>query len=417
MQTDRSNRMHLKTLLGLACGLAVLAPGAAFAAEEPPAVATITGPDTVTRGAEMVNWAGSCSNCGGMAVHYEWDRDNDGVVPEVDKGLYLSSIYNAYTTLGTHTIKLKTQGVDWFGGPTRSATTTKTITVVNATPDVDFDCEAGPFEAGEPVTCEIDVADDPDTDQPVALAWDVDGDGFDDGTGSEITKRFSTPGEQHVRLRGTDVDGGITEAAHSYEVWAPPAGQAFAMSATEIVEGNAVTFTAPYEAGEEGDTVYERRWDFDGDGDWDASGTDKRVVSRTFDEPGTYQVRLHVRAEGDPASAKITKQQLVVKPLPVVHPDPPKDTGNGGTKDGGTKDGGTDVGGGNGPAAPAPGPVAKAPAFVPSTRTAATNPAAKKPAVKRKTCKAAKKAKKGKRSRTCATKKRKSSRAKTRKRR
>ena len=414
MQNDRSNRMHLKSLLGLACGLALLAPGAALAAD-PVAVATVTGPDTVTRGDAFAHWTGSCSNCGGMTLHYEWDRDNDGVIAEHDSGLYISSIYNSYTTLGQKTIKLKTTGVNWgAGGGTQSATTTKTITVVNAKPDVNFTCTPGVVEVGDPMTCEVTKADDPDTDEPLTLAWDVDGDGFDDGTGTTVTTTFSTAGEKHISLRGTDVDGGTSVMPHSYGAWVPPAGQAFSMSATESVEGNEVTFTAPYAAGEEGDSVYERRWDFDGDGDWDASGVGKRVVSQLFDEPGTYDVRMHVRAQGVPDSAKITTQRLVVKALPVVHPDPPKDGDKGGQDGGGAGGGTTGGGGGSRPAAPAPvaNPAVKAPAFVPNARTAAP----KRPAAKKKTCKAAKKSKKGKRSRTCATK-RKSSRAKTRKRR
>ena len=398
----RSDMNLTRSLLTLTCGLALLAPAQSLAA-----TASISGPDTVVRG-ETEQYLGSCVGCGGSTIYYEWDRDNDGVVPEVDKGLYRPIIFHAYEgALGQRTMKLSVQGYDFMTGKTvDSATVTKTVTVVNAPPEVEFTCDPTRVETRESVTCEIDAVDDPDTEQAVALAWDVDGDGFDDGTGDEITFSYPTEGEKTVRLRGTDGDGGATVADRGVDVWAPAPGQAFAMSATAITAGDEVTFTAAYEAGEEGDSAYERRWDFDGDGTWDESGLGKRVVSEHFDEPGTYSVRLRVAADGDPESAKVTTQQLVVKPRPVVD-ETPKDNGGGG--------------GGGSQGTPAPGPAAPAPAVttpgpVALARTiapVAKQPAVKKPAAKR-TCKTVK-AKKGKKKTTkCAAKKKAKSRAKTR---
>ena len=44
-----------------------------------------------------------------------------------------------------------------------------------------------------------------------AVDWDLDNDGaFDDGTTAKVTKAFPTSGNQTVRLRATDADGGQT---------------------------------------------------------------------------------------------------------------------------------------------------------------------------------------------------------------
>ena len=398
--------MQIKNLIGLACGLAVLTPATSFAAE-----ATITGPDVVERGDSGQHWTADCTGCGGSTLSFEWDRENDGVVAPIDNGLFRPSIWNMYSQLGPVTMKVKVRGYNYSGGSegTAEAIATKTITVVNGAPSADFTCDPARVETGEAVTCEVGGIGD-DSGEVPATAWDVDGDGFDDGTADEVMTSFSSAGTNTVRLRVTDGDGASSVSAQDVEVWAPPAGPAFSLSATEIVEGGEVTFTATLGAGEEDDTVYVRSWDLDGDGDWDESGLGKRTVSASFGDPGTYAVRLRVRADGDPESTTITTQQLVVTARPVVVDKPAgdRDPAGGGQQQ-------------TAPLTPAPA-VQPAPAVLAPPAGAAlirvARPAAKKPAAKKaKTCKAAKR-KKGRRSRSCAaTKRKKASRAKSRKRR
>jgi hypothetical protein len=57
------------------------------------------------------------------------------------------------------------------------------------------------------------TATDGDVDATIAKReWDIDGDGFDDGTGSSIAPTFSTAGAKTVRFRVTD-DGGAAVIA------------------------------------------------------------------------------------------------------------------------------------------------------------------------------------------------------------
>jgi hypothetical protein len=403
--------MRFKNLIVAACAAALLTPAAALAAPS----ASITGPDVVERG-RSASFMGAGTDLGGYATHYEWDYTNDGTY-DAAIGFY-GGISPIYDTLGTKTIKLRASGMTWSGGPqTFEATATKTFTVVNAKPEAAMSCFEDKAETGEQVTCEQDDAQDVDG-EIVARAWDVDGDGFDDGQGDELTKAFGSAGTRTVRYRVTDNDGATAIAEDTVTVWAPGAGPAFQMSPSAPTEGDEVTFTAPLGDGEENEVVYERRWDLDGDGEWDEVGTgeDYRTVSAYYGVPGNVQVRLRIREVTNvPESATVTTQTLVVEP--VVVEDPPKDEGGNG---GG---GGSNGGGGAAPApaqSAAPAPAAAPPVFAPAaSRSTASVAAKKKAAAKRKAkCKTVK-AKKGKKARKAAKKcaPAKKSRAKTRKRR
>ena len=379
--------MSLKTLLGLACGVALLAPGTAAAA----ATASISGPDTAVRGVST-GWTGSASGLNGAYGGYSmsWDMTDDGT-NEYSYSWY-TGVYHTYTTLGPKTIKLTAQG---HGAQGLSATATKTITVVNAVPTVAFSCDEK-AEVGVAAVCEIDSVDDPDTEQPPTLTWDTDGDGFDDGTGSEVAAAYSTTGTKTVRLRAVDGDGGETIAEDTVSVWAPAPGVAFAINPNPVVAGNDVTFTAPLAPGEAGDTRYQRKWDLDGDGMWDRAGEGLRTVSMFYDEAEAVQVRMWIVEIGAaPETAQLTTQTLVVNAKPKAQ-DKPSGGGSGST--------GGSTAGGSSTAAPAPvaapAPIAARPTFAPAAATKAPAAAKKKKPAAKKTCKWVK-GKNGKRTRKC----------------
>jgi PKD repeat protein len=56
--------------------------------------------------------------------------------------------------------------------------------------------------------------------------WDVDGDGFDDGTGTVLTHTFTTPGTKVVRLQVEQTNGERDIAVLIFEVNAPPVAAA-----------------------------------------------------------------------------------------------------------------------------------------------------------------------------------------------
>ena len=92
------------------------------------------------------------------------------------------------------------------GTPTEAPTEEPTEAPRNRRPRADA---GGPYilTADTPAVLDAIGSDDPDGD-PLAFAWDLDGDGaFDDGIGRRVTATFSTPGEVEVRVRVTDPSG------------------------------------------------------------------------------------------------------------------------------------------------------------------------------------------------------------------
>jgi PKD domain len=404
--------MSLKNLLVAACAAALLTPAAALAAPS----ASISGPNVVERG-RTVEFTAVTADLGGWGTTHDWDMENDGTF-DYDVPVH-DGVIHTYDMLGTKTIKLVAAGMSWSGGPqTFTAEATKTITVVNAKPEVAMSCLEDKSEAGEELTCEQDHAADVDG-EIVKREWDVDGDGFDDGQGDELTRAFGSAGVKTVRYRVTDDDGATAIAEDTVTIWVPGAGPAFEMNPQTVTEGDRVTFTAPLGDGEENEVVYERKWDLDGDGEWDEVGTGEayRTVSAYYDTPAEVQVRLRIREVTNvPESATLTTQTLVVKPL--VEEEPPKDPDNGGSG-GGSAGGGTGGGAARVPTLTSGrGAAAAPPVFAPAASRSTAPAAVKKAAAKKKKakCKTVK-AKKGKKARkTCAASKKKS-RAKARKRR
>lgn len=107
-----------------------------------------------------------------------------------------------FTTAGAHTVSLSVRE------PFRSAEiTTQTVTVVNNAPIAAITMVPGRPVAGENVTF-VDASTDPDGDL-FARAWDIDGDGFDDGTAASVTLPGSDAAGRTVRLQVTDVFGAV----------------------------------------------------------------------------------------------------------------------------------------------------------------------------------------------------------------
>ena len=161
---------------------------------------------------------------------------------------------------------------------------TASFTVSPASPKagetVSFD--AGGSEAGsEPI---------------VSYEWDFDGDGSSDASGVEAEHVFEESGDYDVELTVTGEEGRIGEASQSVSVEeatgsAPTAS--FTASTTEPEVGETVSFDASSsEAGTEPIASY--AWDFDSDGETDASGTE---TEHSFEEAGSYDVKLTVTGE------------------------------------------------------------------------------------------------------------------------
>lgn len=123
--------------------------------------------------------------------------------------------------------------------------------------------------------------------------WDFDGDGvYDRGEtiGRDQTYTYRSPGTYSARLRVTDSRGRQSVGIAVVEVTnAPPTVTAHASP-----QNGPVPLTVQFTAGatdNEGIAHYE--WDFDGDGNWDAT-TPTGSTSHTYTDPGTYPAAVKV---------------------------------------------------------------------------------------------------------------------------
>jgi hypothetical protein len=175
---------------------------------------------------------------------------------------------------------------------------TTTVTIANLAPwDVSI---AGPSAVDEGGSITLtgsasDVASD-----TLSYAWDVDGDGFDDGTGVTLVYTGTDgPADVTLRLRASDEDGGSTTITHPITVAnVAPAPTITAPGST--AGGHEVAFTA--NANDPGQDTFEYSWDW-GDG---TSGiiTTNPVVTHTFEFIGVYTVALSV-TDSDGATGQV----------------------------------------------------------------------------------------------------------------
>lgn len=162
-------------------------------------------------------------------------------------------------------------------------------------PTASFTVSPASPKAGETVS--FDASGSEAGSEPIAsYEWDFDGDGSSDASGVEAEHVFEESGDYDVELTVTGEEGRIGEASQSVSVEeggsdAPTAR--FTASTTEPEVGETVSFDASgSEAGSEPIASY--TWDFDSDGETDASGTETEHV---FEETGSYDVKLTVEDE------------------------------------------------------------------------------------------------------------------------
>jgi PKD repeat protein len=177
-------------LLALVAVLASVAPAAAV-----PTPNFSFSPTTPTVG-QPVTFTPSTTGAapGAMA---DWDFQNDNVL-DVSGVPALEAVTRIYPEAGTFQVRMVARDVT---GP---ATLVKAIRI-NAPPVAQFAVSPTAPRVGEEVLFRS-FSYDPGGSPP-SLAWDTDGDGFDDGTGDTARRTFTSAGAQRIGLRATDSDG------------------------------------------------------------------------------------------------------------------------------------------------------------------------------------------------------------------
>lgn len=139
------------------------------------------------------------------------------------------------------------------------------------------------LETSESGTFEAVIDNEQDADEPLSYQWE-----FGDratGSGSLVSHAYSSTGEYDILFRASN-DGGADSSRTSVVVVPEPVPASVASinaRPNPVDTGERVRFTSNVE----GDRPLSYRWDF-GDG----STASSRSTFHTYEEPGTYTVRL-----------------------------------------------------------------------------------------------------------------------------
>ncbi len=198
----------------------------------------------------------------GDPLTYEWDLDGSGFKPLGEKPSH------TYTEDGTVTVSLRATDPDGA-----DSVAFFTITVRNQLPTVSIEATPKAPLSDEQVSFTA-FADDRDG-KIESYAWKVDGEAF--GTTQDATTSFAIAGTHEVRVTVTDDDGGTGQATLRVTIGNRAPTAAFSYAPDPVAKGQPVTFTA--QASDPEGRLSRLRWDFNGDGTYDAEGT---TVTRTF---------------------------------------------------------------------------------------------------------------------------------------
>ena len=169
---------------------------------------SVSGPATGFRGQDIVLTANP-GDADPETFTFEWDTGSGFQSGAASKTV-------SFTTLGAKTVSVRVKDAQ-----NAEAVAEKVVTIENRAPTASIAKSPAEPVDGDTVMFTATAADaDPGAAAP-ALAWDLDGDGFDDGTGTTASRAFPA-GTHTVRLQATDADGGSVTVPLAFTVKAKP---------------------------------------------------------------------------------------------------------------------------------------------------------------------------------------------------
>jgi PKD repeat protein len=280
----------------------------AVAGSAPTASFTFSGRNPATPGVpdvgETIDFTSTSTdpNGAGDIARFDWDLDGDG---QFNNGSG-PTISHSFNTPGPKTVGLLVTDLSGL-----SHSTTRTVRV-NALPTASFTCSPANPAPNEPIACNGSGSTDPEG--AVTHAWDIDGDGFDDGGDASETFSFPAAGAYTIRLRVTDSDSATSIPAERVVPVGNTAPTATISAVTPLGQANG---NLPHVGREmrfegsgsdlNGDNL-SYSWDF-GDGQTAAGPT----VTHAYSSPGNKAVTLTV-FDGTHTTPATT--QVVVNAVP-----------------------------------------------------------------------------------------------------
>ncbi len=204
------------------------------------------------------------------------------------------------------------------GGASHSYTQEIEITSANRPPSVSI--VTAPLEGcrGEELVFTA-AATDPDGDGTIAaVEWDVDDDGFDDGTGNELHHTFQELGRKFVRVRATDAHGledveevsvGILNRAPTVTITSGP---------DKGFRNQDLTYTAAAADADPGAAAPTLAWDLDDDGQFDDIAGPSATIA--FAALGQHPVAVRA-TDADLGTAEAAKTITIENKLPTASID------------------------------------------------------------------------------------------------
>jgi hypothetical protein len=223
----------------------------------------------------------------------EWDVDGDGDYERAYRYGGSSFVY-AFTEKGPHKVRLRVtdregnviEREDWFTVKVNQDSPRNrpraVFTMSNQTPRV-----------GEEVTFSAPGSSDPDG-RIVDYQWRLSDDVIHT-TEPTLKYTFREPRENNAILKVTDDDGLYDEASVPYRVGNDGENVPLASMTIEpnpAVTGDRVVFKST--SSDPGGRIVRYQWDLDGDNQYELDSGEDSPVERTFNVPGTYNVRLRV---------------------------------------------------------------------------------------------------------------------------
>ncbi len=273
----------------------------------PPTASFTATPNPVQTGNAVTYNAAGSSDPDGTIAKYEWDLDGNGSY-ETDTGT-TASASGSYAAIGARTIGLRV--TDDLGA---TATTTRSLSVVNSPPVASFTATPNPALSG--VAVSFDASASSDSDGTVAkYEWDLDGNGsYETSTGAAATsKAFATPGARTIGLRVTDNNGTTATTSQTVSIQNRAPTASFTASPSTALSGVSIAFSAAASSDPDG-TVAKYEWDFDGNGSYETDTGATASTSHTFLATGTLTVGL--RVTDDSGAVATTTRTVTIQNSP-----------------------------------------------------------------------------------------------------